>query len=439
MPDIVRMLLLYLALLLFLALSAFFSGSEIAIAQANRSRMSKKAEEGDRKAKAALWVMDHFTETISTILFSNNLVNIAFTSAATAIAVTYWFPGAYTAEKETLVTLGLTFAVLIFGEALPKILSAELADRTARNAAMPIRFFSLLFRPVVKGVTFVIQRIAKLWERKEDGVSATTDELSTMVDEIQEEGLFTPKEGDLIRSAIDFSETQAREVMIPRVDVVGFDLDEGDAEDLRKNTELLSHARFPVYRESMDNVVGILYTKRFIQAIMDREEFRLEDLLYEPVYVHMTRTISSILAEFRQKRRQMAIVIDEFGGTMGILTMEDIVEEIVGEIYDERDEVEEDVIRRGDSFEVDGSANIEDVFEEIGYKEDDFESAYTTVGGWATEVLDKFPEKGDSFVHGPLTVTVLEADEHRVEKLRIDVASPEEDEDEEKKDKKEEA
>lgn len=425
MLDAILMILLYAALLLFLALSAFFSGSEIAIAQANRSRMNKKAEEGDKKAKTALWVMDHFTETISTILFSNNLVNIAFTSVATALAVKHWFPDNYTAEKETLVTLGLTFAVLVFGEIIPKILSAELADKTARAVARPIRFFSFIFRPVVKGVTFIIEKLAKLW-KKEEGVSATTDELATMVDEIQEEGLFTPKEGDLIRSAIDFSETQAREVMIPRVDVEGFDLDEGTVEDLRKNKDLLSYARFPVYRESLDNVVGILSTKRFIGALMDGEEFAIEDLLYEPVYVHMTRTISSILAEFRQKRLQMAIVIDEFGGTMGILTMEDILEEIVGEIYDERDEVEEDVIRRGDSFEVDGGANVRDVFEEIGFDDDDFESAYTTVGGWATEVLDKFPEKGDSFTFRNLTVTVLEADEHRVEKLRIDVASPEE-------------
>ncbi|MBP5289487.1 MAG: HlyC/CorC family transporter [Clostridia bacterium] len=429
MVDTILMILLYLSLALFLGLSAFFSGSEIAIAQANRSRMNKKAEEGDKKAKAALRVMDNFAETISTILFSNNLVNIAFTSVATALAVKWWFPDGYTAGKETLVTLGLTLAVLIFGEIIPKILSAETADRTARNVARPIRFFSVLFRPVVKGVTFIIEKLARLWKRDE-GVSATTDELATMVDEIQEEGLFTEEEGDLIRSAIDFSETQAREVMIPRVDVAGFDLDEGSIEDLRKNKELLSYARFPVYRESLDNVVGVLSTKRFVEAIMDGEDFQIEDLLYEPVYVHMTRTISSILAEFRQKRLQMAFVIDEFGGTMGILTMEDILEEIVGEIYDERDEVEEDVIRRGDSFEVDGSANIEDVFEEIGFVDDDFESAYTTVGGWATEVLDKFPEKGDSFVYQTLTVTVLEADEHRVEKLRIDVAAPEEEEEE---------
>ena len=220
--------------------------------------------------------------------------------------------------------------------------------------------------------------------------------------------------------------------MIPRVDVEGFDLDGGTVEDLKKSKDLLSYARFPVYRESMDNVVGILSSKRFIHAVMEGGEVDLESLLYEPVYVHMTRTISSILAEFRQKHLQMAIVIDEFGGTMGILTMEDILEEIVGEIYDERDEVEEDVVRRGSSFEVDGSANIEDVFEEIGFTDDAFESAYTTVGGWATEVLDKFPEKGDTFTYKALTVTVLEADEHRVEKLRIDVAEPEAEEDKEK-------
>lgn len=425
MLDTILIILLYASLILFLAMSAFFSGSEIAIAEANRSRMNKKAEEGDKKAKRALAVMDNFTETISTILFSNNLVNIAFTSVATALATLHWFPGAYTAEKEALVTAGLTLAILIFGEIFPKILCAEFADRVARAVAGAIRFFSILFKPVVKSVTFIIEKCARLW-KKDEAVATTTDELQTLVDEIQEEGLFTPKEGDLIRSAIDFSETQAREVMIPRVDVAGFDLDEGGAQELRQNKELLSYARFPVYRESLDNVVGVLNSKRFIAAVMDGEPFEIEDLLYEPVYVHMTRTISSILAEFRQKHLQMAIVIDEFGGTMGILTMEDILEEIVGEIYDERDEVEEDVIRRGDSFEVDGSANIEDVFEEIGFAADDFESAYTTVGGWATEVLDKFPEKGDSFTYQTLTVTVLEADEHRVEKLRIDVSSPRE-------------
>ncbi len=430
MLDTILILLLYASLILFLAMSAFFSGSEIAIAEANRSRMNKKAEEGDKKAKRALAVMDNFTETISTILFSNNLVNIAFTSVATALATLHWFPGAYTAEKEALVTAGLTLAILIFGEIFPKILCAEFADRVARASAGAIRFFSILFKPVVKSVTFIIEKCAGLWKKDEE-VATTTDELQTLVDEIQEEGLFTPKEGDLIRSAIDFSETQAREVMIPRVDVAGFDLDEGGAKELRQNKELLSYARFPVYRESLDNVVGVLNSKRFIAAVMDGEPFEIEDLLYEPVYVHMTRTISSILAEFRQKHLQMAIVIDEFGGTMGILTMEDILEEIVGEIYDERDEVEEDVIRRGNSFEVDGSANIEDVFEEIGFAADDFESAYTTVGGWATEVLDKFPEKGDSFTYQTLTVTVLEADEHRVEKLRIDVSSPGEEKEEE--------
>lgn len=425
MVDLIVSIVLYIALILFLALSAFFSGSEISIAQANRSRLNKEAEEGNRKAKAALTVMDHFTETISTILFSNNLVNIAFTSVSTLMAVRYWFPGHYNAGEETLVTIILTVAVLVFGEIIPKILFAEHANKMAKAVAGPIRFCSLIFRPVVSTVAKIMDRLSQLW-KTEEGVSATTDELQTMVDEIQEEGLFTPKESELIRSAIEFSETTAREVMIPRVDVEGFDLDNGNVEDLRQNKDLLSYARFPVYRESMDNVVGILSSKRFIHAVLEGDEVNIEDLIYEPVYVHMTRTISSILAEFRQKKLQMAIVIDEFGGTMGILTMEDILEELVGEIYDERDEVEEDVVRRGSSFEVDGSANIYDAFEEIGFSDDEFSSEYTTVGGWATEVLDKFPEKGDSFPYKTLTVTVLEADEHRVEKLRIDIATPEE-------------
>ncbi len=430
MLNVLKVILLYTALLLLLLLSAFFSGSEIGIAKCNSHRMKQKAEEGDKKAKAALRVMDDFNEMISTILLSNNLVNIAFTSVITLLATTVWFPGTYTAEKETLVTLALTVLILIFGEIIPKILCTEYADTVARFSARPLRFCSLLFSPIVKGVGLIMKRLAPLWTPKEAPVTATLEELGTIVEEIQEEGVFTSKESELIQSAISFSETTAREVMIPRVDVAGFDLENGSAADLIRDTELLSYGRIPVYRESLDNIVGILPVKRLIRAMLENPEVKIESLLLEPTYVHMTRTISSILAEFRKEHRQMAIVIDEYGGTMGILTLEDIVEEIVGEIFDERDDVEQDIVRRGGRFEVAGDTNIYDCFEDIGFEDDSFESEYTTVGGWATEVLDKLPEKGDHFEYKNLSVTVLEADELRVEKLLIEVKEPERTEEE---------
>ena len=426
MPEILSTVLLYFSLFLLLMLSAFFSGSEIGIAKANRHRMNQKAEEGDKKAKTALSVMDNFGEMISTILVANNLMNIAFTSIVTLLATTVWFPKNYGPGKETLVTVIVTVLLLIFGEIFPKILCTEYADSVARFSARPLRFCSFLFAPVVKTVGWIMKRLSKIWTPKETAPTATIEELGTMVEEIEDEGVITPKESELIRSAIDFSETTAREVMIPRVDVAGFDLENGTAKDLLGNKDLLSYGRIPVYRESLDNVVGILPVKRFIRAMLSDPDTEIESLLLEPTYVHMTRTVSSILAEFRREHRQMALVIDEYGGTMGILTLEDIVEEIVGEIFDERDDVEEDVIRRGGTFEVAGDTNIYDCFDDIGFEDPDFESEYTTVGGWATEVLDKFPEKGDSFTYKNLSVTILEAEDHRVEKLLIEVKEPEE-------------
>lgn len=434
MPELLKSVLLYLALFLLLALSAFFSGSEIGIAKANRRRLEKRAEEGDKRSRLAVRIMDRFNEMISTILVANNLMNIAFTSVITVLATTVWFPRASEAVTEAVVTVGGTLLILIFGEIFPKILCTEYADAAARRSARPLRFFYILFAPAVKSAAFIMKRLSRLWTPKEAAPTATIEELGTIVEEIEDEGVFTEKESELIRSAIEFSETTAREVMIPRVDVAGFDLENGSAEDLLHDKDLLSYGRIPVYRESLDNVVGILPVKRFIRAMLTDPETDIESLLLEPTYVHMTRTISSILSEFRREHRQMALVIDEYGGTMGILTLEDIVEEIVGEIFDERDDVEQDVIRRGGTFEVAGDTNIYDCFEDIGFEDPDFESAYTTVGGWATEVLDKFPEKGDSFTYKNLSVTVLDAEDLRVEKLLIEVRDPETADEEEKDD-----
>jgi CBS domain containing-hemolysin-like protein len=278
----------------------------------------------------------------------------------------------------------------------------------------------LLFHPITSAVSLMVDKLSPLWTPKYSEPTVTDEELVDILDTIEDEGVFTEREGELIRSAIEFSDVTAREILIPRVDMAAFDIND-PLSQLVEDKDMLSYSRIPIYDDSIDNIIGILSTKRLIKAIISGEEVNLRDMLSEPVFVHMTRNISSILKELRQKQLQMAIVVDEFGGTMGVLTLEDIMEEIVGEIFDESDDVEHVVVSTSkDSYEVDGSLNIYDMFEVIGFDLRDFDSEYTTVGGWAVEMLDRFPVPGDSFTYKNLTVTVLEAESMRVEKVRVD-------------------
>ena len=214
------------------------------------------------------------------------------------------------------------------------------------------------------------------------------------------------------------------DILVPRVDVFAIDIDE----EIQITDEFYRYSRIPVYRGSIDNIIGILPTKKLLREIAAGNEYNLEEMLNPPIFVHMTKTVSSIIDEFRKKRQQQ-VVVDEYGGTAGILTMEDITEEIVGNIFDERDLVEDDIRKVGENlYEVDGSTNIYDLFDTLDWEPSDFETEYTTVGGWATEMLDKFPENGDNFVYKCLKVTVLEAKSMRVEKLLVEFTPPAEEE-----------
>ena len=258
----------------------------------------------------------------------------------------------------------------------------------------------------------------------------TDEELVSILETIEDEGVFTEQESELIKSAIEFSDVTAADIFIPRVDVTAIDV-EDSVEDLLKDEELLSYSRIPVYRDTIDTILGILSTKKLLKAAITTplSEIRLEDLLSPPVYVHKTRTISSILSEFRRKHLMMAIVVDEYGGTEGILTLEDILEEIVGEIFDESDDIELDVEQKSDNvYVVDGGTTIEDFFDSIGYRPEHFESEYSTMGGWAVEMLDRFPQKGDHFTWDRFSVTVTEAEALRVETLEVELLPPPEEE-----------
>ena len=423
-PSLIIVLVVFL-----ICLSAFFSGSEITYATASKPRISHEAEEGDKRAKRAQRIMDDYLHAISTILVGNNLVNIATSSLVTLLCVSHLFKD--NARAELYAEIIATLLLLIFGEILPKILCAEHANKLALSFSRPLTHAMIIFKPIVWAVSKLIAAISPLWTPKDGEQSMTDEELAMVVDSIQEEGVFTEAEGELIKSAIEFSDVTAHDILIPRVDVAAYDI-ETPLSDLLADPEIMTYSRLPVYRESIDHIIGILPMKQLVKAVLTQgiDKVDVEGMLVQPLFVHMTKNINEILKDFRAQQINMAIVLDEYGGTMGILTTEDILEEIVGEIYDETDEPEEEDVQEvsDGTFLLDGSMNLYDAFDEIGYEPKDFESEYTTLSGWITGLLDHFPAVGDTFSYERISGTVVSVDGMLVEQAEIRIAPAEEEE-----------
>lgn len=417
------------AVVVLVAGSAFFSSAEIAYNSASPHKLRAKAEAGDKRALLAQSINEHYTQALSTILMGNNLVNIATTAIITVLLVDALGP-----KGQGYAELLTTVILLIFGEILPKILGVEYCNRLVLFYGAPLRFFITLFKPVVWVVGKLVDGLSRLWTPEESEPSMTDEELVMVVDSIQDEGVITEDEGELIKSAIEFADITAHEIMIPRVDVLAVDVDDS-VEEFLASEGIDHYTRIPVYEENIDHIVGIVNVKQVLQLALDpdkREAINLRELMSEPKFVHMTKRIDDLLKELRDEGRNMAVVLDGYGGTAGILTMEDILEELVGDIWDEADEVEPDVTEMGEhEFLLDGDMNIYDAFESVGYEPDEeFDSEYNTLGGWVTEMLDRFPQPGDTFTHDGLQVTVLSVDEHRVEQVKIVVDQPEDEKEE---------
>ena len=411
-------ILLIVLIVLFIVLSAFYSSAEITYAKANRYRVEKAAQEGSRIAKLELKIIDGYSRTLSAILVGNNLVNIAASSAATMLLMRVL----RVPNGAAIASVAITALLLIFGETLPKIVASAMADPLARLFAYPMKASMLLFKPVVDLVELVVRRFEHLWTPKEEAPDMTSEELVELVDNIEEEGVFTEEESELIKSAIEITDTMAMEVLTPRVDLLAIDYEDGVPE---LSDELMQYTRIPVYRDTIDHIIGIMSTTKLVKAIAAGQDVTLDDLMTEPLFVHKTRMLSSIIKEFRDRHIQAAIVVDEYGGTLGMVTMEDIMEEIVGEIYDERDAVEDEIVQIDDhTYIVDGDANLYDLFDVCDYEPQDFESEYNTVAGWVTEQLDRFPKAGDEFTFDRYTVRVLESHGVRVEKVKVILADP---------------
>lgn len=406
-----------LIIFLMLVLSAFFSGSEISFNVSNKMRLRKSAEGGSKLARLANTISDHFTVALSAILIGNNLANIAASTAATSIAIALLKNvSGGDAIASTLATIIMTVIVLIFGEIVPKLLCKQHADTVVLWVAVPVLILTVLLSPAVAIVMGLLWVLRFIWGKDKSG-GVTEEELSSIIDTVEEEGVIDEAQGELLQSTLEFHETTIDEVMTPRIDLTTIDIDD-DREAIIETIENSTFSRIPVYEDSIDNIIGVLYLNQYYRAAVDDPDAEIRSMLMKPCFLHKAMHLPDALRHLRDRRTHIAIVIDEFGGTMGVVTIEDILEELVGDIWDESDEIVTDIVKTGDnSYDVLGEANIYDFFDEIDYTPRDFESEYSTVGGWVVENLNADPHIGDSFTYGRLYVIVTEMDDMRVTKI----------------------
>ena len=383
----------------------------------DKDKLGREKGKKEKRAKLAIKIADDYELSISAILLGNNIVNIFASSIVTLIGI------ALSDNQEvgtTVATICFTIFIIIFCEFIPKAFAKRFNYSLAIAFAYPVIFFKYLFFIVVWPIANLFKLFGKLFAKKskeEDQIDE--DVLTEMVDAIEEEGILEENEADLVRSAIDLNDIEAFEIMTPRVDVFAIDV-EDDIEELIKDKELFKHSRIPVYEETIDNIVGILPVKVLAKKLLAGEKVtEIRSMCYKPLVVPRNHQILDVLKEFKKRKIHIAVVIDEYGGTEGILTMEDILEEIVGEIFDEDDEIEEEYIEKGHGvYIVDGTMNIDDFFELIDYKEE-VETDYATVGGFCQDILDRFAKRGDEFDFAHYHFKVLEADEFTVETLKV--------------------
>lgn len=389
-------------------LSAFFSATETAFFSMNKIRMKSLANDGHKRAKKALKLSDDIDRLLSTILIGNNIVNIATTAISTVLFIDLLGEDL----GATVATAATTVVVLMFGEITPKSLSKNFPESFAMFAAPIIGVCVTLLTPLSKLVTLWQKLVYKFVKTPEDR-GVTEDELITMVEEAEEDGEIDENESELIRNAIEFDDIEVEDIYTSRVDVVAVDI-EDSTEEISKQFEK-GFSRLPVYRDTIDNIIGILNQKDF--SVMKKTGQHISSVMTEPIFVVPSMKISELLRNLQSKKSHMAIILDEFGGTVGIVTLEDILEELVGEIWDEHDTVVEPFIKiKENKYKVRATADIDDMFDLFDM---DDETEHSTVGAWVVEEFGKIPRVGESFNFGLLNVWVSKRDPRRVTEVII--------------------
>ena len=421
---------LWVALVILVGFSAFFSASETAFSSLNQIRLKSRAEDGDSSAARVLNMAEQYDKLLSTILIGNNIVNIAAASIGTIL-----FTQMLGAERgATVSTIVLTIIVLIFGEVTPKSLAKEMPETVATAVSPVLSLLIVLFTPL----NWLFTQWKKLLGRfvhSGEADTITEGELMTMVSEAENDGELTDRESELIRSAIEFDDVEVEEILTPRVDVVAVE-DDIPLEELAQTFAESGYSRLPVYHGTIDNIIGVVHEKDFYIARL-KKATKIDDLVVPTLYTTGSTQISQLLRTLREQHHHLAVVVDEYGGTEGIITLEDILEELVGEIWDEHDEVTEDFRKQSDgSWLVSGSASVDDLYEELDLpEEEDIDS--NTVNGLVQEKTCHLPKVGDRFTLGEYDGVVTRTAKRRVTEVRLTPAAPAEDaEKDDEKDKR---
>ncbi len=421
---------LVICIVICLILSALCSASEMALSSCNRVRLEHMAENGSRPAKAVLFILNHFEDALSSILLGNNLVNIA-ASSMTSILVLH-VAGADFAWVGTLV---LTISVIVAGETIPKILAQKNATKYSLALSKFVRPLMFILKPftfLIVGFAGLLTKPLKGEKNAEDDLAV--EELHSIIETAEDEEVLDEDTSELVSAAIDFREVTAQDVMTARVDLSAVNLDDTPEEQYELIAEC-GHSRIPVYEDSIDNCIGILHVNHYLKALTGKAEkpesgetgstdaiprVDLPSLLMPVIYVYKAMKLPYVLSQLQNSHQQMAIVTDEYGGTLGLVTIEDILEELVGEIWDEKDTIESPLTRREDgSFEVDGDMLLEELAENLGWNEKELRFESETVGGWCIEMLEHFPEEGEQFRYENCRIRILETEDRRVLKVLV--------------------
>ena len=396
--------------------SAYFAASETALSMANRIRLRSQSDKGDRRAARALFLAEEDSDrTLITLLILTNIAHMAAASVATVFVTRLW--GNTFVSACTFIT---TIIMFIAGESIPKNYAATHADGFLTRNSGIISFLVKICSPLSWIFSFISKIISKLLRDKGEP-TMNEEDLQEIIDNIQEEGTLDREKTELIQSAMEFDDTTVQEVLTPRIDIVAIE-DDMSAKEIIEVIRGSKHSRIPVYNGSIDNITGILSIRKYIREYLEKGDATvLSDLCEKPYFVYKTIPIDELLRKMSANRINMAVVNDEYGGTLGIITVEDVLEELVGEIWDEDDEVRSDIIDTGGNrYLVNADMNADDAFEFMGYEpEDPEEFEHKTIAAWVLENFDFMPGRGDSFTKGPLSVTIEEASPNRVVRVII--------------------
>lgn len=405
-------------IILLVAFSAMFSSCETAFSTVNKMRLRSNADQGSTKAAKALRLAESFDNSLTTILIGNNIVNIASTSISTVL-----FTDLFGAKGVGIATVVMTVVVLIFGEILPKTFAKENSEKCAYFFAGPLSALIVLFTPLSFIFSAIKNIVSKLYASSEKTPSVTEDELKCIIDEIEEEGVLEESESDLVRSALDFDETIVSEILTPRVKIVGVEIN-SSIEEIRNVFLTEMYSRLPVYEKNIDNIVGIITQKDFFKMISENRN-DIQNIIQDVVFISEFKLINDALHEMQRSKTHMSVIIDQYGGTKGIITMEDIIEELVGEIYDENDEITPLMTKICDNvYEASGELTVTEMLETFGYPENYIATNANTVSGWIMELTGHIPDQEELIQNDCFEIRITEMNGKKISKIQITLIKP---------------